>query len=149
MTHGEPRRVTGTLHQSLLMVRDLDASTGFYRDIVGLDTDAVEEGNVEFAAGDCTLVLESDFDREVLDAFGLDEPGDHRGRGVMVAVEVDGGAVDEAVPPRRGGWRRRPDETEGRELGPADGDTLRPRRLRGRGVGAALTGRRANESGGG
>ena len=41
-------------------------------------------------------MLESDFDREVLDAFGLDEPGDDRGRGVMVAVEVDGGdAVDE------------------------------------------------------
>ena len=81
--------MTATLHQSLLMVTDLDASTAFYRDVVGLDPDAVEEGNVEFATGDCTLVLESDFDRNVLDAFGLDEPGDDRGGGVIVAVEVD------------------------------------------------------------
>ena len=79
------------------MVTDLDASTAFYRDVVGLAPDAVEEGNVEFATGECTFVLESDFDQEVLDAFGLDDPGDDRGRGVLVAVEVDDAdAVDEA-----------------------------------------------------
>lgn len=80
--------MTGTLHQSLLMVTDLDASTAFYRDVLGLDTDTVTEGNVEFATGDCTLVLESDFEQDILDAFGLKEPGDDRGRGVIVAVEV-------------------------------------------------------------
>lgn len=85
----EHRRVTRTLHQSLLMVTDLDASTAFYRDVVGLDPDAVEEGNVEFATGECTLVLESDFGEDILDAFGLDDPGDDRGRGVIVAVDVD------------------------------------------------------------
>lgn len=81
--------MTGTLHQSLLMVTDLDASTTFYRDIIGLNPDSVEEGNAEFATGECTLVLESDFDEEIFDAFGLDEPGENRGDGVIVAIEVD------------------------------------------------------------
>lgn len=86
-----------SLHQSLLMVTDLDASTEFYRDVVGLDPDQVEEGNVEFATGECTLVLEEDFDREVLDAFGLSEPGDERGDGVIVAVEVESPEEVDAV----------------------------------------------------
>lgn len=76
------------------MVTDLDASTAFYEDIVGLETDRVEEGNVEFATGEGTLVLEADFDPEVLDAFGLDDPGDERGSGVIVAIDV---GVPEAV----------------------------------------------------
>lgn len=88
-TDGEAESVTATLHQSLLMVTDLDASTEFYRDVVGLEPDAVEQGNVEFATGQCTLVLESDFDEDVLDAFGLDDPGNDRGNGVIVAVAVD------------------------------------------------------------
>jgi len=86
-----------SLHQSLLMVTDLDESTAFYEDVVGLETDRVEEGNVEFATGESTLVLESDFDPEVLDAFGLDEPGDERGRGVIVAIEVEGPEEVDAV----------------------------------------------------
>ncbi|MFH5801688.1 VOC family protein [Haladaptatus sp. CMAA 1911] len=77
-----------SLHQSLLMVTDLTASTAFYEDIVGLETDRVEEGNVEFTTGEGTLVLEEDFDPEVLDAFGLDDPGDDRGKGVIVALDV-------------------------------------------------------------
>ncbi|WP_423747450.1 VOC family protein (plasmid) [Haladaptatus sp. SPP-AMP-3] len=82
-----------SLHQSLLMVTNLTASTAFYEDVVGLETERVEEGNVEFATGDGTLVLEADFDPEVLDAFGLDEPGDDRGKGVIVALDV--GTPDE------------------------------------------------------
>ncbi|WP_121743405.1 VOC family protein [Natronorubrum halophilum] len=78
-----------SLHQSLLMVSDLDASVAFYRDIVGLEPDEIADGNAEFDTGRCTLVLEEDFDPEVLDAFGLDEPGDERGRGVIVAIDVD------------------------------------------------------------
>lgn len=77
-----------TLHQSLLMVTDLDASTAFYENIVELEPDQIEEGNVEFATGEGTLVLEEDFDPEVLDAFGLEEPGDERGGGVIVALDV-------------------------------------------------------------
>jgi len=77
------------------MVRDLDASVEFYRDVVGIETAEESDTNVEFDTGDATLVLESDFGPEVLDAFGLDEPGEERGRGVIVAVDVgDPDAVD-------------------------------------------------------
>ena len=87
--------MTPTLHQTLLMVSDLEASVAFYRDLVGLAPAEVNDSNVEFDTGDCTLVLEEDFDQEVLDAFGLDEPGDERGRGVIVAIGVeDPDAVD-------------------------------------------------------
>lgn len=41
-TRGEPRAVTAPLHQSSLVVTDLDASTAFYRDVVGLSPDAVD-----------------------------------------------------------------------------------------------------------
>ncbi len=87
------------------MVTDLEESTAFYRDIVGLNVDREADGNVEFDTGQATLVLESDFEEDVLDAFGLDAPGDERGRGVVVAIEVDGpGTVDdicELVPTER------------------------------------------------
>ena len=87
--------MNASLHQTLLMVRDLDASVEFYRDVVGIETAEESDTNVEFDTGDATLVLESDFGPEVLDAFGLDEPGEERGRGVIVAVDVgDPDAVD-------------------------------------------------------
>lgn len=77
-----------SLHQTLLMVSDLDTSVAFYRDLVGLDPDAARDSNVEFDTGQCTLVLEEDFDPEVLDVFGLEDPGDDRGLGVIVAIDV-------------------------------------------------------------
>lgn len=86
-----------SLHQSLLMVRDLDESTAFYRDSVGLPVSEANEGNVEFDTGQTTLVLESDFDEDVLDAFGLDAPGDDRGRGVIVAIDVERPEAVDAV----------------------------------------------------
>lgn len=81
--------MTPSLHQSLLMVSDLDRSVEYYEEIVGVEPDEVSDGNVEFDTGQATLVLEEDFDQEILDAFGLEEPGDDRGRGVIVAIEVD------------------------------------------------------------
>ena len=96
------------------MVTDLEASTAFYRDVVGLSTSRVEDGNAEFDTGAATLVLESDFDPDVPDAFGIDDPGDERGRGVIVALEVDGPAtVDEVCD-------RVPDESV--RLAPTDVD---------------------------
>ena len=79
-----------SLYQSLLMVTDLKASTEFYEDVVGLEPAVLNEGNAEFATGEATLVLESDFDQQVLDAFGLDAPSSDRGSGVIVAISVDG-----------------------------------------------------------
>ncbi len=78
-----------TLHQTLLMVTDLDASLAFYRDVLGLEPSEVNDDNVEFATGDCTLVLEEDFDEAVLDDFGLTFPADPRGEGVIAAIGVD------------------------------------------------------------
>lgn len=86
-----------TLHQSLLMVSDLDAASEFYETVVGLEPDEVADSNVEFATGEATLVLESEFDQEVLDAFGLDAPGDDRGSGVIVAIAVDSPEEVDAV----------------------------------------------------
>lgn len=84
-----------SLHQSLLMVRDLDRSMAFYTDLIGLESDRIKDDNAEFETGQATLVLEEDFDPEILDAFGLDQPGDARGSGVIVAIEVaDPDAVD-------------------------------------------------------
>ncbi|MEY7851642.1 VOC family protein [Natrarchaeobius sp. A-rgal3] len=78
-----------SLHQSLLTVSDLETSVAFYEDVIGLETTQEKETNVEFETGQCTLVLEEDFDEDVLEAFGLSEPGDVRGEGVIVAIEVD------------------------------------------------------------
>jgi len=86
-----------SLHQSLLMVTDLDASSEFYEDIVGVEPDVVSDGNIEYDTGQAALVLESDFGPDVLDAFGLEEPGDDRGDGVIVAIEVDGPDEVDAV----------------------------------------------------
>lgn len=109
--------MAGSLHQTLLMVSALEASVAFYRDVVGLSVGEDEEGNVEFETGESTLVLESDFDQEVLDSFGLEHPGEERGMGVIVAIEVaDVGAVyDRAraadvtvrMEPREVPWGRR------------------------------------------
>mgnify|MGYP000070737248 FL=1 len=86
-----------SLHQSLLMVTDLDASSEFYEAVVGVEPDEVSDGNVEYDTGQATLVLETDFDPDVLEAFGLAEPGADRGDGVIVAIEVDGPDEVDAV----------------------------------------------------
>lgn len=78
-----------SLHQSLLIVSDLDASVEFYENVIGIEPDEANADNVEFKTGQCTFVLEEDFDQEVLAAFGLQKPGDQRGDGVIVAIDVD------------------------------------------------------------
>lgn len=78
-----------SLHQSLLMVSDLDASVAFYRDVIGLDVSQKKESNVEFETGESTLVLEEDFPDDVLEDFGLPHPGEDRGNGVIVVLDVD------------------------------------------------------------
>lgn len=88
--------MTPSLHQSLLMVTDLEQSLEFYREVIELEPSQINDSNVEFDTGQATLVLEEDFDREVLDAFGLDEPGNDRGKGAITAIEVASPAsVDE------------------------------------------------------
>lgn len=69
----------------------------FYTEVIGLEPDEIEEGNAEFATGEATLVLEEDFDPEILEAFGLDEPGEERGSGVIVAIEVESPSAVDSV----------------------------------------------------
>lgn len=80
--------MTRTLHQTYLMVTDLAESVAFYRDALGLDLRDETSGRAKFATGECTLVLEEDFDEAVLEEFGLEPPGADRGDGVILVVEV-------------------------------------------------------------
>ena len=77
------------VHQTYLMVRDVEESVEFYREVVGLETRDVTEGRAKFDTGECTLVLEEDFEEAVLANFGLEPPGEDRGSGVILVVEVD------------------------------------------------------------
>jgi predicted enzyme related to lactoylglutathione lyase len=80
--------MAGDLAETFLMVSDLEESTAFYTDVIGLETK--KRGNeVRFDTGAATLVIEEDFDEDVLAGFGLEPPGDDRGNGVIVVIEVD------------------------------------------------------------
>lgn len=70
------------------MVSDRDRAVEFYEETIGLDVS--KRGNeVRFDTGAATLVIEEDFDEEVLANFGLEPPGEDRGDGAIVVVEVD------------------------------------------------------------
>lgn len=77
------------LHQTFLMVSDIDRSTAFYRDALGLEVAERGERSTAFETGEAELMLEEDFSEEELAAFGLTPPGEERGDGVIVVVEVD------------------------------------------------------------
>lgn len=105
-----------TLHQVYLMTPDLEASTAFYEDALGLEK--VDEGDrsVEFETGQCALKIERDFDEETLAAFGMEPPGESRGDGAVIVIEVDDveathdravdAGADVLMEPREVGWGR-------------------------------------------
>lgn len=80
--------MSGDLAETFLMVSDIEESVAFYTDVIGLDV-TKHDGDVRFDTGSATLVLEEDFDEEVLAGFGLEPPGEDRGAGVIVVIEVD------------------------------------------------------------
>lgn len=80
--------MAGELAETFLMVSDIDESVEFYTEVIGLET-TKRDGEVRFDTGGATLVLEEDFDEEVLAGFGLEPPGENRGDGVIVVIEVD------------------------------------------------------------
>lgn len=70
------------------MVSDMDASVEFYTEALGLDV--VERGNdVTFDTGEAKLIIEEDFEEAVLADFGLEPPGEDRGDGVIIVIQVD------------------------------------------------------------
>jgi uncharacterized glyoxalase superfamily protein PhnB len=56
---------------------------------LGLSKTEAGSNSVSFDIGTCTLKIEGDFDRETLAAFGMEPPGESRGDGVVVVIEVD------------------------------------------------------------
>lgn len=80
------------------MAENLDRSVAFYRT---LGFTIVDEGSrsVEFDTGQTRLKLESDFDPETLEVFGLTPPEENRGDGAVIVVSVDDvdRLVDDAV----------------------------------------------------
>lgn len=77
------------LHQTYLMVTDVTASLDFYSTVLSLSVTEQSETKVAFETGGCELVLEEDFDRETLAAFGLTPPGSDRGNGAIIVFEVE------------------------------------------------------------
>lgn len=106
------------LAQVYLMVSDLETSEQFYQEAIGLSTAKRGDRSVEFETGAVQLKLEADFDEETLENFGLTPPGDHRGEGGVIVLEV--GSVEEVydrvttadvgevlTPPREVSWGRK------------------------------------------
>lgn len=104
------------LHQTFLMVSDVDRSTEFYAETLGLEVAERGDRSTAFDTGETELMIEQDFSEEELAAFGLTPPGTDRGDGVIVVIEaddvaavheraVDAGA-DVVMEPREVDWGR-------------------------------------------
>lgn len=104
-------------HQTYLMVSDLDRSTDFYADTLGLEIAERGSRNTKFDTGDTQLMLEQDFGEEELAAFGMEPPGEDRGDGLIIVIEVDDvefryeraldGGADVLIEPREVEWGRK------------------------------------------
>lgn len=75
--------------QVYLMVTDVEESITFYEDALGLECVERGERSAAFDTGACTLKIEREFDEPTLKAFGLTPPGDSRGDGVIVVLDVE------------------------------------------------------------
>lgn len=81
--------MTERLHQIYLMVSDLEETVRFYEEVLGLTVNEHGERSVEFETGDCPLKVEADFDAETLDTFGLEPPGERRGDGAIIVLNIE------------------------------------------------------------
>ena len=87
-----------TMHQVFLMVTDLERSARFYDEALGLSVQKRTDEQAAFDTGECTLVLEADFEEAALEAFNMTPPGADRGEGAILVLEVeDVDAVHESV----------------------------------------------------
>lgn len=81
--------MSAELHQVYLMTPDLDAETTFYEEALGLEKTDEGDRSAEFETGRCALKIEQDFDEQTLAAFGMEPPGEARGDGAVIVLEVD------------------------------------------------------------
>lgn len=77
------------LAQTYLLVSNVEESVAFYEDVFGLGLEERSGTKATFETGSCELVVEEDFEEDAFAAFGLRPPGDDRGRGVFVVLDVD------------------------------------------------------------
>jgi uncharacterized glyoxalase superfamily protein PhnB len=77
------------LLQTYLMTSDLDGSRPFYESGLNLTPRREGESSVSYETGACELKLQADFEPERLAAFNLEPPGDSRGDGTIVVIELD------------------------------------------------------------
>lgn len=81
--------MTQSLHQVYLMTPDLEASARFFEEALGLTTTDEGERSIAFETGACELKLEQDFEEDTLAAFGMEPPGESRGDGAVIVLEVE------------------------------------------------------------
>ncbi|WP_440991838.1 VOC family protein [Haloarchaeobius baliensis] len=106
-----------TTNQVYLMTADLEASVEFYEQSLGLRCTERGDRSAAFDTGPCTLKIERDFDEGTLAAFGLSPPGESRGDGVVIVLEVadvdsvyetaEEHGADTLIEPRDVDWGRR------------------------------------------
>lgn len=99
------------------MVSDVDESVEFYRETLGLDLKEQGDRSAKFDTGECTLVVEEEFNADTLAEFGLEPPGEERGDGIIVVLEVgnidavyeqaESAGADVLMEPRDVDWGRR------------------------------------------
>lgn len=112
MNGREFHRIMTELSELFLMVTDVEQTTAFYEDLIGL-TVTHRGSSVRFDAGGTTVVIEEDFDREILAQYGLEPPGDNRGDGAIFVIDVDDpDAVYERVAESAGDALMEPTEVE-------------------------------------
>lgn len=81
--------MTISVHQTYLMITDLDRSIDFYENVIGLQVTGKGDRRAEFDTTEGSLQLEMDYDEEMLNQFGLEAPGEDRGSGIITVIEAD------------------------------------------------------------
>lgn len=76
------------LIQVYLMTSDLERSRPFYESGLNLSPEDEGESSVAYETGKCELKLQADFDKGTLGSFNLEPPGDNRGDGAIIVVEL-------------------------------------------------------------
>lgn len=77
-----------SVHEVTLIVADLARSAAFYETVIGFERRQEPSSRAVFDAGSCDLVLEEDFDETTFEAYNLRKPGETRGDGLVLELDV-------------------------------------------------------------